>query len=106
MPPGIRSRYRPLGIHDASDAAGSAHPTIPIRRHAPPPGQAVLYRHRVTGAEDIEYLAWRFLGDGESWWRIADENPVRFPLDLRPGDAVAIASRQDVGFVTRDRTFR
>jgi hypothetical protein len=106
MPLRITSRYRTLGVHEAPDASGMVHPTVPIRRHEPQPGQTVTYQHRVTGAEDIEYLAWRFLGDGESWWRIADENPVRFPLDLRPGDAVAIASREDVGLVVRERSFR
>jgi hypothetical protein len=106
MPLPITSRYRTLAVHEAPDAAGDLHPTIPIRRHEPPPTPSVTYRHRMSGAEDIEYLAWRFLGDGESWWRIADENSVRFPLDFRPGDAVAIASRDDVGLVIRERTFR
>jgi hypothetical protein len=102
----ITSRYRPLGIVEAPDARGSLHPTVPIRRSEPPLPTRPNYHHLVTGAEDVEYLAWRFFGASDSWWRIADANPVRFPLDLRPGDALEIPSNEDFGrIVSRERRF-
>ncbi|MGY1694624.1 hypothetical protein ACI780_06875 [Geodermatophilus sp. SYSU D00814] len=61
----------------------------------------------MSGLEDLEYLAWRLLGSSESWWRIADANPLAFPLDLRPGDTltVAVAADAGTGQVDRERVF-
>jgi hypothetical protein len=103
----ITSRYRPLGVVAAPDAQGVLQPTLPIRRPEPAPGaDRPAYQHRVTGVEDIEYIAWSFYGASDVWWRIADANPVRFPLDLRPGDALAIPSNEDFGLiVSRERRF-
>ena len=101
----ITSRYRSLGIQEAPDAAGVQHPAVPILRHSPSaidPRQT-QYRHRITGTEGIEYLAFRFYGNSESWWRIADANPVQFPLDVRPGDAVAVPSGDEAAR-TEDRS--
>jgi hypothetical protein len=106
MPVRIQSRYRPLGVYDAPDATGTTHPTVPIRRHEPGAERPGRYQHRVTGLEDIEYLAWRFHGSGEGWWRLADANGVRFPLDLLPGDVLAIPPREEAGrIVDRGRRF-
>ncbi|WP_046733774.1 hypothetical protein [Streptomyces humi] len=101
----ISSRYQQAAVHPAVDAGGTPRATVAIRRHTPPADGAVAYEHRVTGAEDLEYLSWRYFGDSEVWWRIADANPVAFPLDLRPGAAVAVPASQDVGVVNRDRVF-
>jgi hypothetical protein len=102
----ITSRYRPLGIQEAQDTEGQPHTSVPIRRHDPRAQEAIQYQHRVTGVEGIEYLAWRFFGSSESWWRIADANPVRFPLDVRAGDAVAIPTNENVGRIEdRARVF-
>ena len=99
----ITSRYRGLEVYDAPDATGAVHPTVAIRRHVPPPAGSVDYHHRVTGIEDIEYLAWRFHGDSEIWWRIADANPPAFPLDLRPGDALSVPTISGFGRIDRER---
>lgn len=99
----IASRYRGLEVYDAADSTGAVHPTVAIRRHVPPPTGAVDYRHRVTGVEDIEYLAWRFHGDSEIWWRVADANPTACPLDLRPGDALAVPTISGFGRIDRER---
>lgn len=106
MPVPITSRYRPLGVIEAPDAVGASHPTVPIRRYERVAETPPRYQHRVTGAEDIDYLAWRVYGSAEEWWRLADANPLRFPLDLRPGDALAIPDREDAGRLeTRERIF-
>ncbi|MFF3450533.1 hypothetical protein ACFYXJ_25715 [Streptomyces sp. NPDC002667] len=101
----ITSRYRQAAVRPVVDATGTTRATVAIRRSAPPAADDIVYEHRVTGAEDIEYLAWRYFGDSQVWWRIADANPVRFPLDLRVGTALAVPASQDVGQVGRDRVF-
>jgi len=105
MTVGITSRYRGLETYDATDANGVVHPTVAIRRYAPPPADAVDYQHQVTGVEGVEYLAWRFYGNSEVWWRIADANPARFPLSLRPGDVEAIPAGGGAAVFDRGRVF-
>lgn len=101
----LSSRYRGQPIINAMDAAGVSHPTVAIRRHMPTPAGAIDYQHRVTGVEDIEYLAWRYFGNGEVWWRIADANELRFPLDLRPGESVAVPTDGRPDLSSRERVF-
>ncbi|MFL6120432.1 hypothetical protein [Actinophytocola sp.] len=105
MTVGITSRYRGLDTYDATDANGVVHPTVAIRRYTPPPADAVDYQHQVTGVEGVEYLAWRFYGNSEVWWRIADANPARFPLSLRPGDVEAIPAGGASAVLDRERVF-
>ncbi|WP_326772966.1 hypothetical protein [Streptomyces sp. NBC_01445] len=99
----ITSRYRGLAVYDAVDACGTVHPTVEIRRHTAPPADSPDFRHHVTGTEQIEDLAWRFYGHSDAWWCIADANPLAFPLDLRPGDAVAVPATPGIGRVDRER---
>jgi len=109
MPVSISSRYRSAGVHEAPDAEGVVHAAVPVLRHSPvaPVSTSPQYRHRVTGVENIEYLAWRFYANSESWWRIADAYPVRFPLDIRPGDSLVIPSSNEVAAsIDRTRSFR
>ena len=101
----INSRYRTLGVIEAPGADGVLRPTVPIRRFDPSSAPAATYQHLVSGAEDIEYLAWRFIGNGEEWWRIADENPLAFPLDLRPGARVYLPTGPRPATASRGRTF-
>lgn len=101
----ITSRYRGLDVYVAVDATGTPHPTVAIRRYAPPPPEAVSYQHRVTGLEGIEDLAWRFFSNSETWWRVADANPLMFPLDLHPGDVVAVPTTGQPGRISRERVF-
>ncbi len=105
MPVSIQSRYAGLPVCEAPDAKGELHPTVAMHRHLPPPADTPVYRHRITGAETIEYLAWRYYGSSEAWWRIAEANPRWFPLDLQTGTDLAIPGLQDVGRFERTRTF-
>src|SRR5262249_28466188 len=98
-------RYFGLPVNLATDGAGQTRPAIAIRPHQPPPADAFRYRHVVTGAEDIEYLAWRYLGDSRQWWRIAEANTLMFPLDIRAGLALTVALSDQIGRIERDRTF-
>lgn len=103
MTVGPSSRYRQLSAYPAPAADGTVRPTLPIRRSATPP--PATYRHRVSGVEDVEYLAWRYLQDSESWWTVADANPVRFPLDIAAGDVIAVPVGDRPRGVDRTRMF-
>ncbi len=46
--------------------------------------------HTVVGGETLDELAGRYYGREDLWWRIADANPGRFPLDWRPGEVLRI----------------
>ncbi|HEX8150648.1 MAG TPA: hypothetical protein VF591_25915 [Pyrinomonadaceae bacterium] len=105
MPVSNTSRYFGLDVYDAEDDSGVSRPTVSIRPTTTPPRNAVFYRHPLTGLEDIEYLAWRFFGSSDSWWRIAEANPLVFPLDLRPGMTVNVPAPGDVGRIVRTRRF-
>jgi|SRR3954469_11897001 nucleoid-associated protein YgaU len=46
--------------------------------------------HVVVGGETLDQLAFTYYGREDLWWRIADANPGRFPLDWAPGDTLVI----------------
>lgn len=101
MPVDVTSRYYSLAAVEVEDD-GDVSTALPARLVRPPAGES-LYNHLLTGVEDVEYLAWRYHGDSRSWWRIADANPLVFPLDLPPGTTVKIPSTAGAGRVLRTR---
>ena len=105
MPVPLTSRHYGLAVYDAADASGATHPTISLRSVDAPSLQAAVFHHVITGAESIEYLAWRYFGMSDAWWRIADANSPVFPLYLPVGSVVAIPQPGAVGLVQRNRTF-
>ncbi len=46
--------------------------------------------HILIGGETLDQLAKRYYGREDLWWRIADANPRRFPLDWQPGERLVI----------------
>jgi hypothetical protein len=105
MPVSVTSRYYTLPIHDAVDGGLTSRPTVAIRPPTPPDPNTTLFRHIVTGVETMEYLAWRYYGDSKLWWRIAEANPPRFPLDLPTATPLSVPAATDIGTVVRDRSF-
>jgi hypothetical protein len=105
MPVSLQSRYAGLATFEAAGADQKRRPTVAIRPPTPPLPGAPLYRHLVTGAETIEYLAWRYYGASEQWWRIAEANPLAFPLDVESATYLSIPGSGDVGRVERTRNF-
>lgn len=103
MPVSSRSRYAQQPVHRVEDASGEEHEAISIRPPPVPPGPSGATQHQVSGLESLEYLGWRYFGSSESWWRIADANPLAFPLDLFPGAKVSIPATADAGRVQRTR---
>jgi hypothetical protein len=104
MPVSSSSRYANLPVFDAPDATGEARPTVAMRL-APGAPSTMVYQHTVAAFESLEYLAWRAFHSSEAWWRIADANPLVFPLDWKPGDVVSLPVRRERGRVERTRRF-
>ena len=103
MPVSSNSRYQQRSAYAAAAVDGTLRPTLPIRRTpATAPG---AYRHRVSGVENLEYLAWQYLNNSEAWWEVADRNPVAFPLDLVPGEVVDVPVGERPAPGGRARTF-
>ena len=46
--------------------------------------------HTLIGGETLDQLAKRYYGREDLWWRIADANANRHPLDWRAGDSIVI----------------
>ena len=46
--------------------------------------------HTLLGEETLDQLAALYYGREDLWWRIADANPARFPLDWKAGDTLVI----------------
>jgi nucleoid-associated protein YgaU len=46
--------------------------------------------HTIVAGETIDQLAAHYYGREDLWWRIADANPGRFPLDWQPGEELVI----------------
>jgi nucleoid-associated protein YgaU len=83
-------------IYPTPDGRGLAYLR---RRLLPSPDSfTTVTRHVVAAGERPDLLAFRFLGDAEQWWRIADANPVLDPRELtaEPGRVVRITLPQGV----------
>lgn len=46
--------------------------------------------HTLVGTETLDQLALKYYGREDLWWRIADANPEKFPLDWQAGDTLVI----------------
>jgi tail protein X len=46
--------------------------------------------HVIIGGETLDQLAERYYGREDLWWRIADGNPGKAPLDWRAGESLMI----------------
>lgn len=61
------------------------------QRWVPPaPSYSDSILHVIVGDETLDLLARRYYGREDLWYRIADANPGRFPMDWRAGDTVEI----------------
>lgn len=102
MPFSQRSRYLRHQPYTATDAKGAEHTTIPMRQ-AVDLTRGDHFEHLLAVTESMESIASRYYSDSQLWWRVADANPLRFPLDTQPGDLVAVPSAIEVGRVVRTR---
>lgn len=84
MPVSRYSRYNGLAAFECNGKLALAG------RPPPQPAPPDSIRHVIVGGETLDELAGRYYGREDLWWRIADANPTRFPLDWQPGDTVCI----------------
>jgi nucleoid-associated protein YgaU len=85
MPASIYSRYYELDTVEVDGRVGFVQ-----RLTGAPATYPDGLVHTIVGGETLEQLAARYYGRAELWWRIADANPGRFPLDWGPGDTLFI----------------
>jgi len=64
--------------------------TVSQRLTGEPPAFPDSIGHTVVGGETLDALAKLYYGREDLWWWIADMNPQRFALDIRPGDVLVI----------------
>jgi hypothetical protein len=105
MPVSLTSRYANLPVYDAVDASGATHPTIAIRPSTVPTPGSTSAQRTLVGVETVEYLAWQYYHASAAWWRIAEANPLIFPLDLTSGMSLTVPAPDDVGLIERTRSF-
>ncbi len=85
MPISRYSRYYGLGTVEQGGKIGLVQ--RPCVSTVTPPDSIL---HTIVGGETLDELAARYYGREDLWWRIADANPSRFPLDWQPGETVVI----------------
>jgi hypothetical protein len=86
------SRYNGVGTLRLEQAGGTSIIYVK-RRFIPQPGNfTVISVHRVIERERLDNIAYRYLGDSELFWRIADANVVVDPGTLTevPGSEIFI----------------
>jgi nucleoid-associated protein YgaU len=85
MPVSIYSRYYGL-----KTVAIEGQASLAQRPAAPSEAYPDSLVHTLVGNETLDQLAARYYGREDLWWRIADANPGRFPLDWKAGDSLVI----------------
>ena len=81
----IYSRYYRATVLDIDGRVSLAQRWV-----TPPPSYPDSILHVIVGGETLDLLARRYYGREDLWYRIADANPGRFPLDWQAGDTVVI----------------
>lgn len=85
MPVSLYSRYYGLDNVAIDETLSLAQRPIPITPEFP---DSLL--HTVIGGETLDQLAKRYYGREDLWWRIADANVRRFPLEWQAGEQLVI----------------
>lgn len=104
MPFSPRSRFAGQPIFTVQTPDGMSRQVVGLRwqpaTSAPPARQ-----HRVTQGECIDAIARHHYGGEGVWWQILDANPLVYPLDLEPGDVLAIPGPATATRISRARKF-
>jgi hypothetical protein len=80
LPPNSRYALTPTATHERTDGTEVVHLR---RRFLPAPGTlAQIALHTVRAGQRPDSVAAETLGDPELWWRVADANDVRDPVEL------------------------
>jgi hypothetical protein len=103
MPITQNSRFAELPILEVTAPDGGRRHVIGLRLRAT--GEPGGETHRVRQGDAIDLIARRRLGDEQLWWRVLDVNPLRYPLDLTPGEQVRLPDLGQATRATRARSF-
>ncbi|SBT43176.1 hypothetical protein FHG89_17100 [Micromonospora orduensis] len=103
MPIPPSSRFAGLPVLEVVAPDGSRRHVLGLRLHTT--GTAGTETHRVRQGEQIDLIARRRLGDEQLWWRVLDVNPVRYPLDLTPGEQLRLPDPGQATRANRARSF-
>lgn len=103
MPParGDRLADQPVLQVVAPDGSSRTVVALPLAPIRPP----VAGTHRVVQGDAIDSVAHRHLGDARAWWQVLDANPLRYPLDLEPGELLALPGVAEATRASRTRSF-
>lgn len=104
MPVSSDSRFSGLPILSAQFPDGSNRQVLG-QRWDRIGGGAPAASHVITQGETIDAIAQRYYGGAGVWWQILDANPLVFPMDLQPGDKLAIPGPNSATRVVRARRF-
>lgn len=103
MPVPRGSRFTGLPVFEVTAPDGTRRHVIGLRLTAT--GVAGEQTHRVRQGEAVDLIARRRLGDEQLWWRLLDVNPLRYPLDLTPGEQLRLPEPGVVTRANRARSF-
>jgi len=84
------SRYKELPEISVTDAGGRTAGSKALRWIPDTPG---TFLHRVSQADRLDLLAYKYYGDPKKWWLICDANPdFALPTDLlkNPGRQITV----------------
>lgn len=103
MPVPRGSRFADLPVLEVTGPDGLPRHVIGLRlRATDAPGDRT---HRVLQGEGVDLISRRRLGDEQLWWRILDVNPLRYPLDLSPGEQLRLPAAPQATRANRARSF-
>lgn len=82
-----KSRYRDAETYTVPGPRGR-----PVTVTAPPPAplQGLLGYHVRKEGQRLDHLAFHYLGDAASWWRLAEQNDAVLPDALAEADEIAV----------------
>lgn len=103
MPVPQGSRFAGLPVFEVTAPDGTRRHVIGLRLTAT--GTAGEQTHRVRQGEAVDLIARGRLGDEKSWWRLLDVNPLRYPLDLVPGEQLRLPEPGRATRANRARSF-
>lgn len=103
MPPARGCRLADRPVLEVTGPDGSVRQVVSLRLAPTVPPAARL--HRVLHGDSIDLVAQRQLGDAGMWWRVLDVNPLRYPLDLQPGELLALPGVEQATRASRARSF-
>lgn len=104
MPVEPGSRFDGLPLYRVRAPDGAVRQVVGLRYERLPAGPPAG-THRVAQSEQLDALALRYLGSEALWWRILDVNPLRWPLDLDPGELLAMPDPGGATRLNRARSF-